>query len=98
MKWLRNTWRPPKKPNSMDHKNLKMTDYLWHTKREEVLNEIAVLMGLEHVDTNTPGWFAFRTRATKRIIEGMTEVEKSKLRGEVDDMARKGFPKELQQK
>ena len=39
----------------MDHKNLKLTDYLWHTKREEVLNKKADLMGLEHVDTNMPG-------------------------------------------
>lgn len=55
-------------------------------------------MDLEYVDTNTPGWFNYRTAAAKSIIDQMNDMEKHKLRMKGQEFAEKGFPPELQRK
>jgi hypothetical protein len=62
------------------------------------MKEVAVLMDLEYVDTNTPGWFRHRTAAAKTIIDNMTDAEKNKLQVKAQELADKGFPPELQRK
>jgi hypothetical protein len=62
------------------------------------MKEIASIMEVEDVDTNTPGWFTHRTKAAKNILDKMSQEEKIKLRQEAEEMAMKGFPEELQRK
>ena len=62
------------------------------------MEEVAVIMGIEYADTNTPGWFNHRTAAAKTIIENMSETEKRNLRTTAQELSDKGFPAELQRK
>lgn len=62
------------------------------------MNEIASIMKLDHVDTNTPGWFTYRTKASKNLLDKMSENEKNKLRQVAKEFSEKGFPEELQRK
>lgn len=79
-------------------KSYRLNDVLWWTKPEVVLKEIANLMGLEYADTQTLGWFNYRTAASKNILRCMTHVEKEKLRKDAEDMAENGLPVDLQRK
>lgn len=62
------------------------------------MSEIGIIMGLESVDTNTPGWFIHRTTATKNILCKMSEAEKDNLRNIGKEMAETGMPEDLQRK
>ena len=44
-------------------------------------------MGLNSANANTPGWFDYRTSASKNIIAKMTREEKKKLRHDRDKIA-----------
>ena len=56
------------------------------------------MVGLDSVDTNTPGWFENRTVACKNILENMTDAEKDILRKKAEEMAEKGMPEDIQRK
>jgi hypothetical protein len=55
-------------------------------------------MKLNSVDTNTPGWFQYRTTAAKNILDNMSNAETNRLRQKAEEMSEKGFPEELQRK
>ena len=92
---MRNTWRKQKTTSDSD-KQYRLTNVLWWTNQENVMKEVAVLMDLAYVDTNTPGWFKHCTAAAKSIIDNMPEVEKRELQMKAQELAEKGFPPELQ--
>jgi hypothetical protein len=94
---MRNTWRK-KKMAPATIKKYKLTDLLWWTEQEKIMQQIAKIMKLDSVDTSTPGWFPLRTAAAKMILEGMTEAEITKLRTKGQEFAEKGFPVEMQRK
>ena len=56
------------------------------------------MVGLDSVDTNTPGWFENRTVACKNILDNMTDAEKDILRKKAEEMAEKGMPEDIQRK
>jgi hypothetical protein len=62
------------------------------------MNEVAEVMGLEFANTNTPGWFAYRTTATKNILDNMSKARKNKLQMEAEKFAEKGLPEDVQRK
>lgn len=76
----------------------RLTDFLWWTRQEDVFKEIASLLNIETADTRTPGWFQLRTKASKNIIDGMSEDDKKKLENEADLMQKDGLPPEIQRK
>jgi hypothetical protein len=80
----------------LDAKQYKLTDVLWWKHNDEVLEEIARLMDLDHVTTTTPGWFQHRTSAAKNILNNMTDAQKKKLRDEAEEIADKGLSFETQ--
>jgi len=55
-------------------------------------------MGLNSVNTNTPGWFENRTVACRNILDNMTDAEKEKLCKKAEEMAEKGMPEDIQRK
>jgi hypothetical protein len=55
-------------------------------------------MNLDSADTNTPGWFQHRTKASKNIINRMSDEEKKKMKDEVDKMRQNGLPPDVQRK
>ena len=78
LKWLRNFWHT-KKQVALKSGWYQLTDILWYTQKESVLSEIASIMGLNSADTNTLKWFEHRTRASKNVIDAMSEEERKTL-------------------
>ena len=56
------------------------------------------MLNLDSADTSTPGWFQLRTKASKNIIESMTEDEKKVLEDDADRMAVDGLPADVQRR
>ena len=53
-------------------------------------------MQLESADTNTPGWFQHCTRASKNVIDVMSEAERKALEDEAKQMWMEGLPVDRQ--
>lgn len=76
----------------------KRTEIIWHTRQQDVLEEIAKILGVEKATTQTPGWFAARTPAIKNIIARMTAEELRGLMREVQEWAKKGNNDEVKRR
>ena len=57
-----------------------------------------LLMQLESADTNTPGWFQHRTRASKNVIDAMSKAERKALEDEAKQMWMEGLLVDRQRK
>ena len=71
--------------------HLKHTEVVWHTRRQEVLDEIVIILKLDEATTKTPGWFQARTPAIKNIIQRMTPAQRAWLDEEVAGIASTGY-------
>jgi hypothetical protein len=91
-------WRSKKGIPLKQLSRYRLTDVLWWTRRREIFEEIANIMGLESANTFTPGWFSHRNTAAKNIMEKMTEADKKLLRDKGDKMATEGMPDEIRRK
>ena len=76
----------------------RLTDVLWWTRPKDVFKEIATILGLDTADTKTPGWFQLCTKASKNIINSMTNEDRNKLENVADQLQKDGFPEELQRR
>jgi len=92
---MQNNWRSPK-PSKTQSAGLitKRSDLLWLTRKDEVLVEIARLLGVESADTTTQNWFEKRMVAIGNILESMTEEEKAELDEEGAKIAQRGYSEE----
>ena len=54
--------------------------------------EIAKLLNLESVDTNTLGWFEMRLKAIWNIHDRMTDREQLELEAKVARLTEEGYP------
>jgi hypothetical protein len=79
-------------------KRHRLVDLLWWLQREDVMKEIATSLGEDSINTKSPEWFTLRTKASKNMVDRMTDAEKAELRKKGEEMARKGKPKEIQRK
>lgn len=91
--WLSNTWRALA-PIQGQARQTRVTrsNFIWLTRRDEVLEEIANLLGLETADTFTPGWFGKRPTAIRNIYSKMSDAEKKKLEVDLESASNKGYP------
>lgn len=76
----------------------RLTDVLWWTQPQDVLNEIGTIMELPSVTTNTPGWMNHRLTASKNILDAMTPDEKKILEGKAEAMGGHGLPEDVKRK
>jgi hypothetical protein len=97
LKWLHNVWRTKNQP-VMKPGRYRPTEILWYTQQEAVWKEIASVLNVDSADTNTPGWFENRTKASKNIIAKMSAEEKKKLEDECERMWKEGLPIDIQRK
>jgi len=79
-------------------KQPRLGDVLWYLQPEDVLKEIGQIMNMASVDTNTPGWFNHRTKATKNIISNMTDAEKEELQRKAEKIGEIGLPEEVKRR
>lgn len=98
LRWLRNVWRIRKTPVGKPGGRYRLTDILWWTKQKDVFQEIASILGLDNADTKTPGWFQLRTKASKNIINSMTQEDRNNLENEADRMQKEGLPQDVQRR
>jgi hypothetical protein len=98
LKWLRNVWRIRRDSTPKSGSRYRLTDFLWWTRQEDVFNEMALLLNIETANTHTPGWFQLRTKASKNILNGMTDEERSAFQDEADRMQREGLTPDIQRR
>lgn len=77
---------------------VKPIEVLWATHEDQVLEEIASMMGLPEVTTATPGWFPYRLPACRAILDRMTDSERANLDAEAEKVREQGWPKDRQRK
>lgn len=82
---------------ALGHK-YRLTDVLWWTRQKDVLAEIAKILNLPTVDTNTPGWLQHRLPASKNILDAMTAEVKRKFEEEAENYRFEGLPSDVQRK
>ena len=85
-----------KKPKQNTEGRYRLTDILWWTRQEDVFNEIAKILQLPSADTNTPGWFQLRTKASKNILNNMSQEEHEALEAEAARLQKEGLPQDVQ--
>lgn len=95
---VRNVWRVRKTPVVRPGSRYCLTDILWWTQQEKVFKEIASILGLDTANTQTPGWFQLRTKASKTILNSMTEEDRNNLENEADRMQKEGLPQDVQRR
>ncbi|KAF9559422.1 hypothetical protein CPC08DRAFT_763300 [Agrocybe pediades] len=97
--YVRNTWRLQKSTRDRQPSFLvRKSDVVWDQMNKEVFAEIADLMGLEEADTRTEGWFDYRTKAIKNVIDGLDEHQLGKINEEVLRRRKQGNPEHIQRK
>lgn len=74
------------------------TEILWYTQQVAVFQEITSILNIDSADTDTPGWFENRTKASKNLIAAMSPQEKKKLEDESERMWKEGLPIDVQRK
>jgi hypothetical protein len=55
-------------------------------------------MNIDSATTSTEGWFKYRTKASKNLIDKMTNPEKIRLQEEAHRLAVEGLPEKIQRK
>lgn len=73
-------------------------EYIWNTKRDEVFAEIAKLLGCDHADAYTPGWFPKRGVAIANIYKRLDNSEKTELDRQLDMTKQQGYPVDVQRR
>jgi hypothetical protein len=63
-----------------------------------VFEEIAVILNIDNANTSTPGWFQLRTKASKNILDSMSEDERIAIENEADRMHKEGLPQDVQRR
>ena len=63
-----------------------------------MFEEIAVILNIDNANTSTPGWFQLRTKASKNILDSMTEDETKAIEEEADRMHKEGLPQDVQRR
>lgn len=96
--FIQRNWRLTGGPKAGKKAVVKPIELLWATRENDVLAEIAVMMGLPAVTTATPGWFPYRLPACKSILDKMTEDQRAELDREAEKVREHGWPKERQTK
>ncbi|KAF9546260.1 hypothetical protein CPC08DRAFT_729945 [Agrocybe pediades] len=97
--YVRNSWRPTKSTRERQPTFVvKRSDVVWDTMQDKVMSEVARLMGKEHVDTSTKGWFSKRSKAIGNVIKGLSQEEVVALEAEVQRRTNQGNPDHLKVK
>ena len=96
MTWIQNTWRSSRlsKPQSALLTKTKRNEVVWRLWPERVWAEMSSLLGVEKVDTMTPGWLAKHLTALKNVKDRLTTSEIKELEAERDRLAVQGNSEE----
>ncbi|KAF8958980.1 hypothetical protein BDZ97DRAFT_1923291 [Flammula alnicola] len=94
-KWVANNWRTARGvATRSNHFHPKKSEVMWYLHPEEVMKEVASLLGVEEATTTTTGWFQERLPAIANILARMSPTEKAEFEAEVAKMAKEGYPEE----
>ena len=76
----------------------KRTDVIWHTRQQDVMEEIGKILHVDEATTETNGWFLARTPVIKNIIDRMSPDELTVLDAQVELFAQKGYEEKHQRR
>ena len=94
--WVRNNWRPysttiETKPNI----KISAINVVWQTQKAVVEEKIKEILGVEELDTRNPGYFQQRMAAAKRVLDEMTEQERTAINQIVEERKAQGNPEHI---
>ena len=97
--WCSNNWRMERgvarKSNNFRPKR---TDVIWHTRQQDVMEEIGKILHVDEATMETNGWFLARMPAIKNIIDRMSPDELTALDAQVELFAQKGYEEKHQRR
>jgi predicted DNA-binding transcriptional regulator len=97
--WLTNNWRSNQGLARKSHSRIiRDVEVIWHMDSKRVLHEVATILKVDTVTTSTPGWFGYRTQATRQILEKMSKEELEEVEIVRKRMASEGNSKVHQRK
>jgi hypothetical protein len=94
--WVRNNWRPYS--TTIETKpNIKITaiNVVWQTQKAAVEDMIKEILGVDELDRKDPRYFQQRTAAAKRVLEEMTEQERTAINQIVEERRAEGNPENI---
>jgi len=65
---------------------------VWQTQKESVEDELRNILKVDQLDPKDPGYFQQRNAAAKRVIQKMTEQERTEPATIVEERRSKGNP------
>jgi hypothetical protein len=95
--WVRNNWRPYS--TDLEIKPLikvNAIEVVWQTQKAAVEEELKKLLQVDELASNDPRYFQQRTAAAKRVLDNMTERERTAIYATVEERRLKGNPVTIQ--
>jgi hypothetical protein len=68
---------------------------VWETQKAVVEEKIKEILGVEELDTKDPRYFQQRTAAAKRVLDEMTEQERTAITQIVEERKAQGNPEHI---
>ena len=95
--WIRNNWRPYETVAAAQPR-VKVTaiNVVWEMHRAAVEEQLKILLDVEELDPSDVRCFQQRTTAAKRVLDGMTEVQRAEINAVVEQRRSQGHPIEVQ--
>ena len=95
--WIRNNWRPYA-TSQVNRTKIRVNaiNIVWETQRAAVEEQIRQILGVEELDPKDERFFQQRTTAAKRVLDGMTELQRSDIKAIVKQRRAQGNPQEVQ--
>jgi len=76
----------------------KCTNMIWHTRKDEVMIEIAMILQVDNATMQMPRWFAAWMPAIKNLIAAMTNKEMLELNLKMEEIAKNRYSEKQQRR
>lgn len=71
---------------------------IWHTRKDEVMIEIAMILQVDNATMQMPRWFAAWMPAIKNLIAAMTNKEMLELNLKMEEIAKNRYSEKQQRR
>lgn len=94
---MRNNWRPnANAAHSNSTMKIRAIDYVWETHRDEVEDELKILLGVENLDCKDPRYFQQRNAAAKLAMQKMSVEDRALIELGLEKRRAEGNPESIQ--
>jgi len=75
---------------------IRAIDYVWETHRDEVEDELKILLGVENLDCKDPRYFQQRNAAAKLAMQKMSVEDRALIELGLEKRRAEGNPESIQ--